>query len=293
VSSVAPYLSRCGIRAQAPYARRVALIAGIVSAAIGVLVTLVVGSWMLPIAVIVVGGFVIGALWPLPVRLGNDGLVLPGVGQACFVSFSNVDAVEDDGEATLLHTSDGRRLELVNDQQKKLDELAVGELRALIARCWSDGGTGYVFPPRHEQTLAAWLEMLRASSPERGRLLATVADPAASAPHRAAAAVLLRNRLRTEERAHLAMIAAGAASAELEHALHLVCREDASELEVLSALERFEPGRGWPERFRRVLSRVVETARIDLEPPYRRVRSLIVQARPFDGTRHFTLTPPS
>jgi hypothetical protein len=105
--------------------------------------------------------------------------------------------------------------------------------------------------------------------------------------------VLLRNRLRSEERAYLAMIAASTASAELERALHLVSREDASELDVLTALERFEPRIGWPERFRRVLSRLIETARIDLEPPYRRVQSLLVQARPFDGTRHFTLTPPS
>ena len=289
MGSPTPLLSRCGVRARVPNAGWTALVAAVVASLLGFLLALALGGWVLPASVIVGGGFVIGALWPAPVRIGSDGLLLPGLGKPSFLSFSDVDVVEDDHERTLLRCRDGRTVELFDDRQKKLEDGAVAELHALVARSWSNESATAVVPARDDRDLPRWIEHARARcAVSRDRVLAAVTDPALPLLERAVAAVMLRSALEPSERALIATVASSSASAELAIALHLVCRSDASEADVLEALERLDPARKVVWRAQRAFRALVDTALVDLKPLARSARG----ARPFDGTRQFTLTPP-
>lgn len=286
------------ILARSPHAGWLAIAIATLSALVGFSLAMVLGEWVLPIAVVIGGAFVIGALWPLPVRVGSDGIVLPGLGRGAFVAFTDVDTFEDDALHTVLRTTGGRQVELVGPDQKKLPERIVAELRDVIARCWSGGETAVLFPPNQGEDMAAWLETLRrtraSDRPEcRERLVAFAEDPAVPPLLRAAAALLLRNALAPEERARLARVATTTAVVELERALHVITSEHAPEAALLSALERLGPRRSVPGRIRRWAEELTRTAAIDLGPVARVVELGVKRVRPYDRTRPFVLTPPS
>jgi hypothetical protein len=250
------------------------------------------------VTVVVGGAFVIGTLWPLPVRVGSDGIVLPGVGRSCFIPFTDVDAVEDDVEHTLLRVRDGRRVELIGADQKKLPERVVADLRDMIARCWSGGDTPVLFPPRDGEDMPTWIETLRRTPaldrPEaRARLVAFAEDAAVPPLLRAAAALLLRSALSPEERARLARVASTTAVVELERTLHLIGSEHAPEAALFAALGRLAPRRSLPGRIRRWGEALARTAAIDLVPVARALKLGVKRANPYDRTRPFVLTPPS
>ncbi len=229
--------------------------AGLLSLVFGFVLGTTGVSYALPLVVVFGAALVLVALWPLPVRIGSEGLVLSGYGCSRFVAFTEIDAIEDNANATVLRCADGRRICLFDHRQQKLDDATIRHLRTLALRCWRGGRTVLVAQRHKEQPMAAWVESLRpvlasgeGVEASRLRLFAILEEPGVPAVVRGAAALLLRDYLAPGDRSRIFALAGSTVNDELGSTLRLACAHGTPRVDILAALERLDPTRPSPLR---------------------------------------------
>lgn len=245
-----------GVCARSPNAERLALLIGLCAIPIAFLGWFLIGAFAVPIAVLLGGALGFAMLSPLPLEIGSDGMAFVGFRKS-FISYAEIEAIEETSDATLLRCTGGRQLRLVSTQRKRLDPATLDQLRALVLRHWRNAQPAIVLMPRAGQSLAAWVESIRSSdaTSDRGSLLATVEDPALPAELRAVAALLLRNGFTQEERLRVVAVAQATVAVPLRKVLDRLTGMSVPETEILSAIEAIDPAPGRHAVFRTLRSR--------------------------------------